>query len=274
MISLRGLFDLSAFRRARRTSPIDQRLVLVGHSHLGVVVQAARSSGQPVHAAGTHVLWEETQDEAGVARIQAEVLDHAAPADPVFSMRGGGYQLTIGLLQHSRPFDFWAPGEAVDDAVELLPVDAVKGVLAHYARNHLRTLEVMAERLPNRLYHMQCPPPISDNRRIVESITAIPGNEDFAGDVGRVQSASQRLKTWRLYCAMIADHCARIGATFVPCPPEAIAEDGFLHPRFYGDPVHANEDYGLLVLRQIQDLAQRRRRRGGAGRAILAGLSR
>jgi hypothetical protein len=53
---------------------------------------------------------------------------------------------------------------------------------------------------------------------------------------------------------VVRDHCGEVGATFVPSPPAAVDEEGFLRAEFVANGTHANAGYGALVLEQLRAL--------------------
>ena len=62
-----------------------------------------------------------------------------------------------------------------------------------------------------------------------------------------------RYKIWRLHSDIVALVCAENGIDYLTHPPQAVDDEGFLRPEFSRDGIHANEAYGALQLRQMQE---------------------
>ena len=175
-----------------------------------------------------------------------------------------GPQLIIGSFwshQHffmsaanlPRRFDFVLPAEsdlALDASAEIIPYDVVR----HHIGLHC-VFQVLATAAIQRLtqaplYLLPAPPPIED-------FGAIPrGSSSKANDAMVVEHgpapALLRYKFWRLVKTIHDEVAAAANVRVLPVPPETVQSNGFRRPEYYStDWIHANEQYGELVLKQI-----------------------
>jgi hypothetical protein len=182
-----------------------------------------------------------------VEEIEPQIIIAALWADQHFFMS------TANL---PRRLDFVLPAEpdlALDPAAELVPYDLMR----EQFRLHCGYLELMVEaarrvaRAP--LHLLPAPPPVAD-------FGAIPGGSSnkhmdrLVAEHG-VAPALLRYKFWRLISDIYNQMAAARGAKSLPVPPECLAPDGFRRAEYNStDWIHANPQYGELVLKQIDAL--------------------
>jgi len=91
----------------------------------------------------------------------------------------------------------------------------------------------------------------------IEDFAAIPkGSSSKAIDAMVVEHgpapALLRYKFWRLVKTIHDEVAAAANVRVLPVPPETVQSNGFRRPEYYStDWIHANEQYGELVLKQI-----------------------
>ncbi|MFS2065984.1 hypothetical protein ACEN8M_26245 [Duganella sp. CT11-72] len=201
-------------------------------------------------------------DEDGAPQLdpglRATVRAVADSGKLVFSQVGGNTHHFFGLMRHPQPFDFMLPERpalALDDGARLLTCGYVRAALRHMMQAEFDMLAALANATRAPLCHLESPPPISDNGYCERLLPA--SFQPWIAQGRRVAAPALRYKLWRLHSGLVAAECHRLGIGFLPCPPDAMDEDGFLLPPYWFDPLHGNADYGALLLRQ---LAQRIRR--------------
>ena len=191
--------------------------------------------------------WRET-DPRCVAAFQA-TLDRSGH---FVSMLGGNDHNALGLIEHPQRFDILEPGEeaaGIEPGRDLVPYGAVRAMLEQRLEPYLRWLSILAPAFAGRKLHLCSPPPVPSE----EHIRSFPST--FAGSLRRgVTPARIRAKLYRMNSDIIAQGCAALGVEFLPPPAKAIDAEGFLKPAYWNpDPTHANDAYGALLLKQIED---------------------
>ena len=246
-----------------------RRLVGVGHSHLQAMQEACQlrqqaDPGKPPSVRFAQMLAPELSptllpdgslNPALLAAIQA-ATEGAAGSDPfLFDCVSGNEYHFIGLVNHPRRFDFVLPSHPelpLGKGVEIVPSDLMRQSLLAQVGYALAVLTALARSLPNRLWHVQSPPPLADNDYIRLHPT------HFAAQIAEhgVSPASLRMKLWLLQSEIYRDHCRTLDFGFLPVPDAARDPAGFLDRRgWLPDPAHASNWYGELVVQQLDALA-------------------
>ena len=97
-------------------------------------------------------------------------------------------------------------------------------------------------------------PPAIDDVLAIPGGTSSPELDEMVRELG-VAPAALRRKFWKVCEEIFKETCERHGATFIPVPGETINESGFRRRKYWGsDWLHANAEYGELVLRQVDNL--------------------
>jgi len=234
-------------------------LVCVGHSHVRCVARAAQARGVPLIAID---LWKQRDPIAGPDDRPGWLSATLARCGdgPVFSLIGGAFHHTLGLLVHPRPFDFVLPSapELPLDDVEIVPVDGVDAALTALMEPYLKMMEALAQTAPGGVVHLEPPPVYADEGRLALDSPALPIYQEYqAAHRHRVKVSSRylRYKLWRLHSQILMEFCHRHGIEFVPHPPMTADSQGFLEEAYYLEPMHANDAYGDLVLCQMEERA-------------------
>lgn len=258
------------------------RLLLVGHSHLRCIRDAAQAASARLAAQGLQLrllMLNEPRHRAGGEgapgelhpRLQAELREAAAQADAIYLSVGGNAPAAFGLIEHPLPWDFCCeaepglplltgrtviPGTLLAAAFAATPMRAEERALRRSLADHLAAC--LAEPPPGQrpgpgtglrpcpLAHLESPPPPLRPRLPREHAGA------SSGAAPRAAPPSLRRKLWRLHSMQVREECAALGLGFVPVPAASLDAGGHLVAAALGpDPTHANEWYGRRVIEQL-----------------------
>ncbi len=224
----------------------------IGHSHAACLAEAVSAAGAPVEVLNFWGLPGAVITEGDAVSLAPYVAGrlHA----PVFSLVGGAVHYDVGLIEHTRPFDFIEPGAAQERArpgAELIPFAAVRRAMMQRTSPYLRIMDAVRRIVAGAMFHFQSPP-VFEAETVHEED---PGWVAFYGMGRKVTPGAFRQKLWRLHSALVAEHCAANNIVFVPCPPQAFDANGYLRPEYVGKPAHTNAAYGHLVLNQLLTLS-------------------
>lgn len=232
-------------------------LVCVGHSHIGAISKGAALTNRSIVEVRLREIGK--ADKASKKEVSnligeklgAAINDHKAKH--VFSFCGGGTPAVLGLVQHPQRFDFVLPGAdelPFDPAARPLPFAAVRATMAARLRKHWRILRQILELTPARLIQIESPPP--------------PLSEDFVARVAAkydpdvkdlgISAPYLRYKFWKLHSDLFEEFCMKAGILYFKNPPEIFDESGFLAEPYWGDYVHANANYGAVILGHLEEL--------------------
>jgi hypothetical protein len=231
---------------SRRTAAASR--VCIGHSHVRTVAAAARRYQVPLSCIDFWTAGERIVVTADSARFHPDIADRLQGA--VFSMIGGSAFNILALCVHPRRFDFVlpaAPSLPCDAQAELVPAAAVRTTLLQMTQKYLDLLGYVRDAATGAVYHIEAPPPFGEDwRRLPPDLMPF-----FTDKRREISPRWLRYKMWRLHSEINRQYCASRGITFIPHPPETVDAEGFLLPRFYADPMHANEAYGACILAQM-----------------------
>lgn len=241
------------------------KLLVVGHSHLDAVRAAAERHAAAYADAGLTLCFIQLReprfcadpgsDADGIGpALRDEIARLGEGCDASLMMVGGMAHNGIGLFEHPQPFDFVAdddPDGPLDTARTLIPAPLLAAHFrlnepyAHPARQRARLMAL----LPPCLGQTDAPPPIADPAR-VQALLPDAHRRSPRAALG-LSPAHLRLKVWRLHGAVLREDCERIGLRPLPAPARALDAQGGLAEAFQGqDAIHANADYGHLVLEE------------------------
>lgn len=232
--------------------PAAAPLVCLGHSHVRSVADAARDRGVPLVAIDFWHVKPSLIQENGRTRFCDAIVRELA-GGPVFSLIGGTAHHKLGLVVHPRRFDFVlpaAPDLVCDERAEVVPFDAVKAAVLQAAQPYLDLMQLLSTSNPGPVFHCEPPPVYADEARLAPDVPWM-----FFEGRRTVSPRLLRYKLWRLHADILREWCRDCGITFVPHPPEAVDDQGFLLPEHYLNAMHVSSRYGALVLEQMRALA-------------------
>lgn len=170
------------------------------------------------------------------------LLDEKRP-DVIVAIPKGNEYGAVSLINFPQPF--------------MLGGDAANAVSEQVMRAQMRFLAESGALLFWRLLNdiskvpvlfVPPPPPI----RSEAHLRANPGNFAAAIKASGVPDAALRLRMYRIYVDVLREEVTGAGGLFFDLP-DAASDDGFLPERFCRpDPIHANVDYGVMLLRHLQ----------------------
>lgn len=164
----------------------------------------------------------------------------------------------LGLLQHDEPFDIAPRPETNISHFEIIKGSSLipRAALWDSLQNSMTEntfIPKAREAARCNTCHLFTPPPKEDNNFIMESTKRYQQRSIADRGVGH---PSLRLKLWQLEMEVLGAVCAKWGVSTVPTPNAACTREGFLKPEYYAkDATHGNEDYGELVLQQLEQVA-------------------
>ena len=231
------------------------KLSVVGNSHIASVSaagQVVRDAGleHRVMRSSAHVV-DQPDGSKAIKRETADFL-HAEPG-PIFSMIGGNGHNVFGLVYPQKPFDFYHPDYPDRPPLPnwIIPYEQVWDSVMRRSETRLKELRALVAACPGRVIHLESPPPIASQSWLTARLA--PRMEAAGLNSYQVAAPSVRFKLWRIGSAIFREECARLGVPFLPAPPEASDENGFLRRRYWRDPTHANGQYGALLIRQMME---------------------
>lgn len=250
------------------TTDEDVAVIVLGHSHVGVLHEALEDipKSNPQNGAHfyVHDVWKNRTDYArpdgdGGVIFNQDVLDEVDAIVPegmkrlYISMMGGNGHILLALEKHTRPFDFISserPDLDVDPSAEILPEDFVTAILKPLMMSYVWHMVSYRTAVNAKTYVIETPPPYSDDEYVKSNLGP------YIKSPENIVSSSHRLKMWRLHSSIINEICVASDIQFVKAPAASLDENGFMRPEGYGpDATHANKWYGQLLVQQILQLA-------------------
>jgi hypothetical protein len=228
-------------------------LVCIGHSHVGNVAAAAASAGVAIECLNFWQLLPGSLIERADGSVELLPQIRARLLAPVFSLVGGACH-HFGLFAHPRPYDFVLPERQdlpLGEGAELVPYDAIHAAMQALARPYLEIMRAVRAATEGPMFHMESPPTYADE--VVPSFA--PNWLTHFAENPQISPVWLRYKLWRVHSAIVHAFCRQADIAFVPHPAAAVDAQGLLIAEFHGDLGHANQAYGALVLRQMQQLS-------------------
>jgi hypothetical protein len=233
-------------------------VICIGHSHIGAVSKGAalsnrkiiefrlREIGKADKASKKDGLGDQVRD-----KLAAAVREHRAKS--VICFCGGGTPAVMGLVQHPLHFDFVLPEQSdlpFDSGAVPIPFSAIRATMALRLRKHRRVLAQLAKISPAKLIQVESPPPAADEAFVTKAAAKYDPDVRTLG----ISSAHLRYKFWKLHSSLFEELCAKFDIGYVKNPPEVFDAAGYLAKPYWGDYVHANAEYGALILRHLEGL--------------------
>jgi hypothetical protein len=243
----------------RRPELQERKVVLFGDSHSYAVQRAiekrlgkGRSSPLVAHRLSKVKNGRDVGDTSFEEFL--EKISALEPEDLVFSMIGGNQHAVFSLVQHSKRFDFFEPGDKtpIEQGAEAIPYRLLAGFFEQAIRNgDGKSLEALRAATSARVVHILPPPPKGDNEFLQEHHESVFANEDIA--TRGVSSPALRLKFWTLQKRILQELCDTLGIELMMPPAATLDKRGFLARDFYAkDATHANYLYGEFILREVE----------------------
>ncbi len=190
----------------------------------------------------------------------------SSDAAPVIVWDGNQHQAYF-LFEPHPPFDFVLssdPERAIDPDKALVPEAYLRAFIAPSLDPLRVLLEQIAEAGGARAIVCGTPPPKGDQ----EAIRRLLGSEPHfvaSAEAANTSIATARLtdpalmhKLWSLVQDMTREVAESCGSIFVPVPPFACTQDGFLREEHWsGDVTHANAAFGAVMLTEAIGAAER-----------------
>jgi hypothetical protein len=224
----------------------------IGHSHVLALSWAGDAALDPINFWVTGEPWLTDGDETS---LRPDLAERVGAAAVVLSVIGGSAHTVLGLVEHHRPFDFVLPSDPdlpTDETREPTPAQAVRQTLAELNSAYLDKIPVVMRYASGPVICLEPPPPVADASRIAPNVPW----SYFPGQPRRVAPKWLRYKLWRMQSEVMEAACGRFGVRYAAAPDSAKDDEGFLHPRYDEDGVHANAAYGALVLEGLRRLEQ------------------
>jgi hypothetical protein len=163
------------------------------------------------------------------------------------------------MSMHERPFDFWVPAlpeHPPSSALELIPFDLMMRHCRAGMDWQLALVRAVQCHSNLPIFHIEAPPPV-ENSEMMERHARM-----HAPTWGKMQkfgstSASFRFKVWWAWTAAAREWCTRLGIHFITAPEETRDSLGFLQRRYFADGIHGNDEYGRLMVHQVEKAKQR-----------------
>ena len=179
-----------------------------------------------------------------------------ADVSAIFLCCGGGEHAEIALF-NNWPFDFYMPDDDPQSNVakncEIIPYDAMLATCASYISATVPFVQRIGSLSKLPMYHILPPPPPASVDHIM---ACAPSAFRELADKHGITPAPLRQKVWRLCLIAARQLYEDMGISIIEPPPEALDEWGCLAPQYQGsDPVHANADYGALVIDRLVSIA-------------------
>jgi hypothetical protein len=190
--------------------------------------------------------------------IRQEIEEPGVHVPFVVACIGANEHIALGMVRHRRPFDFVLPEQPdlpLDTEAEVVPCVVIEKAVEQMAATNLEILANVQSSAKRSLVCVGPPPPIGDNAFLLAQKSVL---ADRVREHG-VSAPLLRQKLWRLVVGLYRQRCEALGIAFLPPPPEALDNEGFMTQEcWHTDGIHGNPWYGELLLRRIDALLSRR----------------
>jgi hypothetical protein len=244
-------------------------IICAGDSHLHSVTTAYRElleSGDP----GFSLTSFQTNDPpyAPITKIEhgkvivnpqfdidfRQALEGKQPS-AVFLYRGGG-EVAQTYTNGLRPFDFCWPGQdtgAVDTKREIVPFDLVFEYCCWQVSHMRESLQHVRSMTTLPVYQIALPPITPSEDYILGQ-----ANEARREELKKTGIAPPqfRSKIWKMLVLATHDLCAKERVSVIEPPLSTLDGSGYLLQQFWGDGIHANAQYGMIILDRIVEVAR------------------
>jgi len=187
-------------------------------------------------------------------------LAAARPA-AVFLYLGGGLEVAQTITNGLRPFDFLRSDDATgrfDTSRELIPFDMFRAYCDWIISPMATVLNYFRNVTDLPLYQIILPPITPSETYIVSKFMVSQAKADLRTEFEKtgIAPVTLRSKIWRTMVESTRQLCDRHHVLVIEPPDAAIDDHGYLRSEYWGDGIHANAGYGMLLLERIIDLSQ------------------
>lgn len=168
----------------------------------------------------------------------------------------GSYASRVLQLEIGERIEFVHPRRPdlpLRSGARLVPYDAIRRLMEAEAKQLQPFLGRLAKLGYAGVLHLEGPPPISSNEHVRSALERAGSSPPPEAEVA---PASLRLKLWSTQQDVVRAVCARTGAKYVPPPPDAVDEHGYMKQELWKDSIHGNHSYGAQVITQVQALVR------------------
>lgn len=173
----------------------------------------------------------------------------------VFLYRGGG-EVAQTYTNGLRPFDFVLHGDGeghIDLKREVVPLDLVADYCRWQVSHMTESLKYVRAVTDLPVYQIGMPPITPSANYIISQ--AHDGHRDELKKTG-IAPFQFRHKIWKMLVRAQRELCATNGIVLVEPPTSTLDEHECLLEEYWGDGIHANEKYGMVLLDSIIALAR------------------
>jgi hypothetical protein len=189
-------------------------------------------------------------------RIDVKKLIESERPAAVLCFSSGSFAFALGAFKSPRPFDFAVPGRddlALMPDAEVIPYDLMiqAAQIANPWWSQIISAACGHGSAP--VYSVCIPPPVASFDQIPPELA----NADIRSKIETLGEApkSLRYKMWLVQAATDRQKALTAGAGFLPPPSAALDNSGCRRVEFSGDLLHANVEYGRLIIRQVAEIA-------------------
>jgi hypothetical protein len=239
------------------------RIVVFGHSHMDALLDAYSHRSLKEHLGieiifyrlmrKEHSFYIHGKSEYNVELDERELRSLIQEVRPalVVGMLEGQQTALLGMVGPERPFEFCFPGEErhFEPSQEIVPYDMLLETCQEELIGISRCLKDLRPVMTMPALAL-CPPPPTPDAEFI--LAHFPPEVAQSMRQRGIPPAAWRLRIWKLcVLALQAVHREHRMECLSP-PPQSHDEEGFLLPSFWSDGIHANAEYGRLLIGQIE----------------------
>ena len=237
---------------------MNKKYLVVGHSHSECIIHSFWNKKIPVewghvpYSGGNYPVLQTDNGLQLLPDIGSTLKDKDENASFVISTIAGNAHNIVGLIESIPTFDFDLPGNTKNQCSnrQLLPFNLVYDSMYETMNGDLQVLEACNNLFKIIDCHVESPPPLKDEK-LVKSLLDSFFIDNFPD--AKIADPYIRLKLHNVHSMIFREKCVSLGIKWLPYPPDAVDNEGFLKPEFSAanSCTHGNDNYGDLVVNQI-----------------------